>query len=32
MKASPAFQALENSSQKTVEGKVIPPALPTPQV
>jgi hypothetical protein len=32
MKASPAFQALENSSQKTVEGKEIPPALPAPQV
>ena len=29
---SPAFQLLENSSQKTVEGKEIPSALPTPQV
>jgi hypothetical protein len=25
---SPAFKQLEESSQKTVEGKVIPPALP----
>jgi hypothetical protein len=29
---SPAFLALENSSQKAVEGKEIPPGLPTPQV
>lgn len=32
LNASSAFQLLENSSQKTVEGKEIPPALPTPQV
>ena len=32
LKASPAFQALENSSQKAVEGKEIPQELPTPQV
>jgi hypothetical protein len=32
MKQSPTFQALQNSSQKTVEGKEIPPELPTPQV
>jgi hypothetical protein len=32
LKQSPTFQALQNSSQKTVEGKEIPPALPTPQV
>jgi hypothetical protein len=32
LKQSPAFLALESSSQKAVEGKEIPPGLPTPQV
>jgi hypothetical protein len=32
LKQSPAFQALENSSQKAAEGKEIPPALPAPEV
>ena len=37
LKQSPAFQMLEleapeNSSQKTLEGKEIPPALPAPEV
>jgi hypothetical protein len=32
LKQSPTFQALQNSSQKAVEGKEIPPALPAPEV
>jgi hypothetical protein len=32
MQQTSAFQALENPLQKTVEGKEIPLALPTPQV
>ena len=32
LKQSPTFRALQNSSDKAVEGKEIPLALPTPQV